>query len=169
MILAVIRATGTPPSGPNIDLDGAKWRYTVTKTNTPHVVPLARQAVEILRELHPLTGYGWYVFPNARYSGPVKNPRTNREPLGETERRNVHRPWTAGVTRARCGGASSLLLPVASCQVQAHRNRQQRQSCVYERPRQRDGISPCTSIFGTEDVEPVPEEQNAYKQEPMEL
>ena len=46
----------------------AEWRYTVTKTNTPHVVPLARQAVEILRELHPLTGYGPYVFPNARYA-----------------------------------------------------------------------------------------------------
>ena len=50
-----------------IDLDGGEWRYTVTKTDTPHVVPLARQAVEILRELHPLTGHHRYVFPNARY------------------------------------------------------------------------------------------------------
>lgn len=39
-----------------IDLDAAEWRYIVTKTNTPHLVPLSRQAVEILRELHPLTG-----------------------------------------------------------------------------------------------------------------
>ena len=52
----------------DIDLEGAEWRYTVTKTNTPHVVPLARQAVEILRELYPLTGHGQYVFPNARYA-----------------------------------------------------------------------------------------------------
>ena len=37
------------------------------KTGTPHIVPLARQSVEILRELHPLTGHGRYVFPNARY------------------------------------------------------------------------------------------------------
>jgi integrase len=29
----------------------------------PHVVPLAAQAVAILRELHPLTGEGRYVFP----------------------------------------------------------------------------------------------------------
>ena len=29
----------------------------------PHVVPLATQAVTILRELHPLTGHGRYVFP----------------------------------------------------------------------------------------------------------
>ena len=50
-----------------IDLEGAEWRYTVTKTGTPHIVPLARQAVAILREVHSLTGHGRYVFPNARY------------------------------------------------------------------------------------------------------
>lgn len=50
----------------DIDLDAAKWRYTVTKTSTPHIVPLSRQAVTILRELEPLTGSGRYVFPSAR-------------------------------------------------------------------------------------------------------
>ncbi|HYW91863.1 MAG TPA: integrase arm-type DNA-binding domain-containing protein [Gammaproteobacteria bacterium] len=50
----------------DIDLDVAEWRYTVKKTNTPHIVPLSRQAVDILRELHPLTGNGRYVFPSAR-------------------------------------------------------------------------------------------------------
>ena len=50
----------------DIDLDAAEWRYTVTKTNTPHIVPLAKQALDILRELHPLTGRGRYVFPGAR-------------------------------------------------------------------------------------------------------
>ena len=50
----------------HIDLDAAEWRYIVTKTNTPHIVPLSRQAVEILRELHPLTGHGRFVFPGAR-------------------------------------------------------------------------------------------------------
>ena len=49
-----------------IDLEGAEWRYTVTKTGRPHVVPLARQAVAILREAHPMTGHHRYVFPNAR-------------------------------------------------------------------------------------------------------
>ncbi len=48
------------------DLDKAEWRYLVTKTNTDHLVPLAPQAVAILRELHPLTGSGRYVFPGAR-------------------------------------------------------------------------------------------------------
>lgn len=50
----------------HFDLDTAEWRYTVTKTGTPHIVPLATQAVEILRELYSLTGHGRYVFPSAR-------------------------------------------------------------------------------------------------------
>lgn len=49
-----------------IDLDIAEWRYTVTKTNTPHIVPLASQAVEILKTLHGLTGRSEYVFPGLR-------------------------------------------------------------------------------------------------------
>ena len=50
----------------DIDLETAEWRYTVSKTDIPHIVPLSRQAVEILRELHPVTGHGRYVFPSAR-------------------------------------------------------------------------------------------------------
>ena len=50
----------------HIDLDHGEWRYLVTKTSTEHIVPLARQAVEMLRELQPLTGTGRYVFPGAR-------------------------------------------------------------------------------------------------------
>jgi integrase len=34
-----------------VHLDAAEWRYTVGKTTTPHLVPLASQAVAILREL----------------------------------------------------------------------------------------------------------------------
>ncbi len=49
-----------------IDLNAAEWRYTVTKTNTPHIVPLATQAVETLKELYGLTGRSVYVFPGLR-------------------------------------------------------------------------------------------------------
>lgn len=45
------------------DLEKAEWRYFVTKTKTEHLVPLASQAVGILRELHALTGHGKHVFP----------------------------------------------------------------------------------------------------------
>jgi integrase len=50
----------------DIDFEAAEWRYLVTKTKTPHIVPLSRQAVEILRELRPLTGLGRFVFPGGR-------------------------------------------------------------------------------------------------------
>ncbi|NPT54599.1 tyrosine-type recombinase/integrase [Paraburkholderia elongata] len=46
-----------------VHLDAAEWRYVVGKTQTPHLVPLASQAVAILRELQPLTGRWAYVFP----------------------------------------------------------------------------------------------------------
>ena len=52
----------------DVDLSRAEWRYVVTKTETPHIVPLSRQALEILREVQPLTGDGRYVFPGARTS-----------------------------------------------------------------------------------------------------
>ena len=52
-----------------VDLDAAEWRYTVTKTKSQHIVPLSTQAVEILRELQPLTGASRYVFPGARTNG----------------------------------------------------------------------------------------------------
>ncbi|WP_322056770.1 tyrosine-type recombinase/integrase [Paraburkholderia sp. J63] len=48
------------------DLDKGEWRYHVSKTKTEHLVPLATQAVAILRELHALTGSERYVFPGAR-------------------------------------------------------------------------------------------------------
>ena len=53
-----------------IDLDGATWRIPAErmKMRTEHIVPLSRQAVDILRELHPLTGSGRFVFPSARTS-----------------------------------------------------------------------------------------------------
>ncbi len=50
----------------DIDLDAAEWRYQVTKTGQPHIVPLPTQAVAVLRDLHPLTGRGDYVFPGVR-------------------------------------------------------------------------------------------------------
>jgi integrase len=50
----------------DIDLEAAQWRFPVTKTDTDHIVPLARQAVAILRKVEPLTGRGKFVFPSAR-------------------------------------------------------------------------------------------------------
>ena len=58
-----------------IDLDAALWTIPPARmkrekdgkeNGAPHLVPLPRQAVEILRELHPLTGRSALVFPGER-------------------------------------------------------------------------------------------------------
>lgn len=53
---------------PEFDLDSAQWRIPANKMKMreEHIVPLPAQAVAILRELHPLTGRGIYVFPGER-------------------------------------------------------------------------------------------------------
>jgi len=50
------------------DLDTAMWRIPAErmKMKAPHLVPLSSQAIEILRDLHGLTGHGHYVFPGVR-------------------------------------------------------------------------------------------------------
>lgn len=51
-----------------IDLDVGEWRIPAArmKMREKHIVPLSRQALDVLRELHSLTGAGLYVFPGAR-------------------------------------------------------------------------------------------------------
>jgi integrase len=49
-----------------MDLDKAEWRIPGErmKMKEPHIVPLSRQAIGLLKELQPLTGQWRYVFPN---------------------------------------------------------------------------------------------------------
>jgi integrase len=51
-----------------IDLDRAEWRIPAAKMKMreEHIVPLATQAVAILRELHDLTGTRRFAFPSIR-------------------------------------------------------------------------------------------------------
>ncbi|SDE53824.1 Phage integrase family protein [Massilia sp. PDC64] len=50
------------------NLDAAEWRIpgAKMKMGVDHIVPLARQAVDVLRSMHALTGQGKYVFPSIR-------------------------------------------------------------------------------------------------------
>jgi integrase len=50
------------------DLEAAEWRIPAhrMKMREAHIVPLSRQAIEVLRALQPLTGSGRYVFPSLR-------------------------------------------------------------------------------------------------------
>ena len=49
-----------------MDFDAAQWEFVSSKTKVRHVVPLARQALAILRHLHKVTGGASKVFPGAR-------------------------------------------------------------------------------------------------------
>jgi len=63
-----------------MDLEQAEWRIPAgkMKVRKPHLVPLSRQGVAILRELQPLTGPGRYVFPSTRTAArPMSNGTLN--------------------------------------------------------------------------------------------
>jgi integrase len=63
-----------------IDFEAEQWNIPgeKMKMKEPHIVPLSRQAVHILRELQPLTGHGKFVFPCARsFSRPMSNNGIN--------------------------------------------------------------------------------------------
>ena len=56
-----------------VDLERALWTIPAAKMKRtlhgkvnghPHFVPLAKRAVDVLREVHPLSGHGRYVFPS---------------------------------------------------------------------------------------------------------
>ena len=58
-----------------IDLEKAEWNIPSSKMKMrePHLVPLSKQSIEILKELKMLTGAGRYVFPGI----------TNERPMSE--------------------------------------------------------------------------------------
>ena len=49
-----------------IDFARLEWRYVTSKTKTPHIVPLSRQAVEVLKAVRPYARRSQYVFPGMR-------------------------------------------------------------------------------------------------------
>lgn len=65
------------------DLDGAIWRIPAErmKMKLPHLVPLSKQAVEVLRELQQLTGGGALVFPALGKAGRPMSENTVNQAL----------------------------------------------------------------------------------------
>jgi integrase len=73
-----------------LDLDGALWTIPAQRmkrtvkdkaSGVPHFVPLSRQAVTVLRDLHPLTGFKSTVFPSERGDGRCISENTARMAL----------------------------------------------------------------------------------------
>ncbi len=60
------------------DLDGAEWRIPAArmKAREQHIVPLAKQAVAMLQDLHALTGDKQHVFPGVRTKGRAMSENT---------------------------------------------------------------------------------------------
>jgi len=50
----------------DVDLDAGQWKFTTSNTGKTQVVPLAVQALDILRELQPLSGNEEFIFPSTR-------------------------------------------------------------------------------------------------------
>lgn len=78
-----------------IDLDAGEWNIPAArmKLRQPHLVPLSRQAVEILRELHAVTGRGQYVFPCSRSK---KRPMSNNAVLAAIRRMGFEKGQMTG-------------------------------------------------------------------------
>lgn len=88
---------------PEIDLDRAVWKIPAErmKMRRPHAVPLSRQVVELLNELHQSTGPEGYVFP-AFHSW--------RRPLSENTFNQVFRALGFKVTAHGLRTTASTLL-----------------------------------------------------------
>ncbi|WP_027178755.1 tyrosine-type recombinase/integrase [Maridesulfovibrio bastinii] len=62
----------------DIDLANKEWRIPASKMkrNNDLIVPLARQAVQLLKDIYPYTGTGRYVFPGVRTSAKPMSENT---------------------------------------------------------------------------------------------
>ena len=65
----------------DIDLDAKEWRPYISKTDFDHIVPLSKQAIEIIKTIKPLTDKGVYVFPSSRGDGRPMSDNTIRTAL----------------------------------------------------------------------------------------
>jgi integrase len=78
-----------------IDLDDALWKIPGPrmKGRVEHLVPLSRQAMEVLRELQPLTGGGRLVFPSVRSA---ERPMSDNTVLAALRRLGVEKSEMVG-------------------------------------------------------------------------
>lgn len=63
----------------DVDFDGAEWRLPpeTTKMRDEHIVPLSKQSLETLREIHEISGNSPYLFPSQnRQKNPIMSENT---------------------------------------------------------------------------------------------
>jgi integrase len=78
-----------------IDFEAMEWRLPAErmKTRLPHIVPLSTQAVEVLRELHPITGHCEYLFPSPLSP---RRPMSNNAVLAAMRRLGIEKAVMCG-------------------------------------------------------------------------
>jgi len=78
-----------------IDFDTATWNIPAErmKMRVPHIVPLSRQVLEVLKELHGLTGKGRFLFPSARSN---QRPMSDNAVLGALRRLGIPKEEMTG-------------------------------------------------------------------------
>jgi integrase len=78
-----------------VDLDRAEWTIPAwrMKMRQSLTVPLSHQAVQILRDIHSVTGEGKYVFPSARSGG---RPMSNNAILAAMRRCGIEKTEMSG-------------------------------------------------------------------------
>lgn len=89
-----------------IDLKQAVWKIPSEKMKMklPHLVPLSRQAINIIKEIKPLTGKGRYLFPSIRTTA---RPMSNNTVLAALRRMGYPKEEITG--HGFRGMASTLL------------------------------------------------------------
>lgn len=77
----------------DVDFERSEWHVLTGKTKTELIIPLARQAVDILKELKPITGRSKYIFPNGRS---VHRPMSDNAVLGALRRLDIPKDEMTG-------------------------------------------------------------------------
>ena len=77
----------------DIDIDGAEWRYTVTKTNTPHIVPLSTASGGNTQGTASPDRQRAFRFPGARTNG---RPMSDNAILAAMRRMGIDKEEMSG-------------------------------------------------------------------------
>lgn len=78
-----------------IDWEAYEWRIPASKMKTKidHIVPLSNQALDVLKDLQPLTGKFKYIFPSARSP---RRPMSNNAVLAAMRRMDIPKEQMSG-------------------------------------------------------------------------
>lgn len=78
-----------------IDWEASEWKIPGNKMKAgfDHIVPLSKQALDALKEIHPLTGHRQYVFPSGRSP---KRPMSNNAVLAAMRRMDIPKEQMSG-------------------------------------------------------------------------